>query len=689
MPALVSFRRLFLLFSFPLLLLSSCNEPSPSSRLAGFVSAPDDHWAERTLTVCFEQERGFELDKKTVKEAVTSQFASLGFQFVGWQLCKLDQKGIRIRFDPNASQSRTEGFGRRNDGVIAGLTLGLAAACAEPFSGSSCEANLALHEFGHVLGLHHEMNRRDDPGCFYRQFDAASSENATQIGPYDSDSVMNYCRLYAANEKGERISLSAGDQKTLRALYEGPLASFEPLLPYVIENNMAVAIKAENIASFRYALGSKGQLNCQDPAAYGPSQPPETLIELDPQLGEKGILTTLCVLARDESGREQPLDAYTSTDFFLQDASPSLADGPRFSAEPNFQLDAEGRPTLALKLDHATPLRAIGARLSYQEGRPFSAPVISSAHPEADAEGRYILRFKREDFPVNGTVYVSSVYATDIYGRNQSLMASADEGTFIDSPWKVARLPIDFARPRAPSLPDLFRIDVGPDPFRAGDKRSMTLQFSAPVELALVRLTFATAGGNVIPSVRLLPSSGNSVELSMSFPIDSPNGNYRLARISLEDRSGNTRTQFLPAEGSLPSGLSTFSRTLDGGQEVETEGPEFQSWLALPESFRRGENPLIDLLISDSSPIAKVGLKLKHEREDGLTATIYGIDLGEVAGRRRILLNAEGSHPSGRYYLAELLLEDRWGNQRILSAERGSRYFSGTGLAVPQFLLNP
>jgi hypothetical protein len=79
----------------------------------------------------------------------------------------------------------------------------------------SCIETIAVHEFGHALGIRHEQDRSDVPSPCDRE-ESFQPGAGTTFGDFDADSIMNYCKagriLMGAN-------LSEQDKRGIQALY--------------------------------------------------------------------------------------------------------------------------------------------------------------------------------------------------------------------------------------------------------------------------------------------------------------------------------------------------------------------------------------------------------------------------------------------------------------------------------------
>ncbi len=641
----------------------ACNAPHVSS-LDGYISREDDRWQQKVIPVCFEQAQGYESDRALIREIVSSEYARADIYFEGWTLCGANDSGIRIRFDENADFSQTHDIGRKNAGIAPNLTLGFKSRCGGNFSGTACESNIALHEFGHALGLHHEMNRRDNQHCVLDQM-AGEGEDALQFGSYDKSSIMDYCSLYAANDKGETLRLSAQDVSTLKALYSGLVASLDQIPPLLIQKPWTAQVKGSGLKTYRYALGPKHSLACDQGSSYSTSQSLGQPIEIIPSRlqADPSTVWTLCLLGENAEGQTQDLKAFSSIDFRVMEMTentnlpaPTLVEQPllyRQDQHIHFEIQVNG-----------LPLRSLFASLSYSQSSIYKQ--INNARFESLdlGKGRYQLIFKREDFPSNGEVYVSSLELTDILGQKLYLFSSAAGTTFFGEAWTSPALVVDWSYHNDEKGPDLLQIQAFPQEFYAGRSASFLMEIEETSRLQSMRLVLESEHGSLEPVLTWQWLHDRYYRIDLNIPSHAVNGRYQWESLDLEDIMNN-RSSYRADRSSLViqgTAIPLPTLMLNGGLSYENNPPQLRGLRFSQPRLSRGNKAFVELDIVDESLIKQVHLSLRHGSDQGFYRTIYGIDLGEISGKRRLALNITKDHPPGEWVIQEITIIDRFGH---------------------------
>ena len=161
-------------------------------------------WLEMPIPVCWESMDPVHAEGRFwTQDAVEKSWEAVSdISFTGWQGCEDDSRGIRIEVAEQGPH--VEHLGKLLDGLPGGMTLNFTfaewGAGCDQFR-EMCIRNLAVHEFGHAIGLAHEHNRDDRELC---SSEPQGPRPTFTVTSYDPSSVMNYCSKEWIN--GGRLS---------------------------------------------------------------------------------------------------------------------------------------------------------------------------------------------------------------------------------------------------------------------------------------------------------------------------------------------------------------------------------------------------------------------------------------------------------------------------------------------------
>jgi len=185
--------------------------------------------APASIPVCWET-AGFATEKGWSRTVIEARFENQPFfhvDFTGFGQCTPTSQGVRIRILDEAAAPHVVVLGNSLNARVNGMVLNFTFLnwnnsssgnyCHDTEAGrKDCIERIAMHEFGHALGMSHENNRLDKPSTCD---DAPQGPDGTVfVGNFDYFSLMSYCPNDQAHWNGGG-NLSETDKAGLSRMY--------------------------------------------------------------------------------------------------------------------------------------------------------------------------------------------------------------------------------------------------------------------------------------------------------------------------------------------------------------------------------------------------------------------------------------------------------------------------------------
>lgn len=177
--------------------------------------APGDVWTrdnssafnsaqgKRVISVCWRNATaGNSRGRSLTQIAVGSTWEYHGIaQFIGWNDCEPDSKGIKIKIDDvrPGSLIGIQSEASFGDSMILNFTFNDSEMAGCKQTADNCILSIAIHEFGHALGYLHEQDSPELPLWCRKKLDpndiqvADAALKAKMLTDWDEFSVMDYC----------------------------------------------------------------------------------------------------------------------------------------------------------------------------------------------------------------------------------------------------------------------------------------------------------------------------------------------------------------------------------------------------------------------------------------------------------------------------------------------------------------